>query len=208
MQFSTVFNLALFASMAMATPMPAPAVGDPNANIPKSVTVNLTGQKKGDKFIEGLEPTGNVARDLNERVVGATVTVLAIVATPAIAKIAQIAIQIGADTIKNLGKWNEAREKFTQATTNAMWDRNPDYNRFPAVACYNKGYSLKDPNNIDGLVSAKFELGLLSTDFDCMYVGAPNQFYTHSEGGYINLSYTYNPARCSFDQNTGDLTCN
>jgi hypothetical protein len=46
-----------------------------------------------------------------------------------------------------------------------MWDRNPDYNRFPAVACYNKGYRLKAPAKIDVLMSAKFELGLLNTEY-------------------------------------------
>ena len=60
-----------------------------------------------------------------------------------------------------------------------------------------------------------------------MYMTGNNAFYTHSDGGYINvsvtnitnaivlgivlltkrkLSYTHN-RRCTFDRRTGDLTC-
>lgn len=100
----------------------------------------------------------------------------------------------------------QAREAFTKKTTQEMWDRNPDYAKFPAAACYNKGYTLADPAKIDGLRSAKFELGLLNTEFvpqsvlkfcdpantriasyDCMYIQGGNQFKTNSEGGYINV---------------------
>ena len=75
-----------------------------------------------------------------------------------------IAIEIGADTIKNLGEWNEVREAFTKKTTSEMWARNPDYNMYPAAICYNKGYTLQEPNGISGLASAKLELGMLKTE--------------------------------------------
>jgi hypothetical protein len=45
-----------------------------------------------------------------------------------------------------------------------MWARNPDRNKYPAAICYNKGYSVKDNSGITGKVSAKLELGLLSTE--------------------------------------------
>jgi hypothetical protein len=45
-----------------------------------------------------------------------------------------------------------------------MWARNPDYNKYPAAICYNKGYHVKNPAGIAGKVSAKFELGMLHTE--------------------------------------------
>ena len=89
-----------------------------------------------------------------------------------------------------------------------MWARNPDRNRFPAVACYNKGYRLQNPKNIGGIINAKMSLGVLNTEYavfksaflrqknsantwcsyDCMYISAPNQFYTDGDGGFINVS--------------------
>lgn len=46
-----------------------------------------------------------------------------------------------------------------------MWARNPDYKKFPAAACYNKGYRLANPANVDAVASVKFELGLLNTEY-------------------------------------------
>lgn len=89
-----------------------------------------------------------------------------------------------------------------------MWSSNPDRSRYPAVACYNKGYSLRDNNGKAGLISARLSLGVLNTDYDCMYMTGNNQFYTHGDGGYINLAYQYDSGRCSFDGSTGDLSCN
>lgn len=74
----------------------------------------------------------------------------------------------------------------------------------------------------------------LPNSYDCMYVSGNNQFYTHGDGGYINVScifmlelsslyrvattltlaasleklaYVYDNTRCAFDRATGDLTC-
>ncbi|KAH7141847.1 hypothetical protein EDB81DRAFT_869797 [Dactylonectria macrodidyma] len=204
MRFITaaIYCTAILGGPANSTPVPA--AGDVNPSIPASQQNTLTG-RKGDDGTFIIEPEPVASTKLVRRAV--PVVVVGIVGTAAASIVAKIAIEIGAETIKNLGEWNEAREAFTKKTTQEMWDRNPDYTRFPAAACYNKGYRLADPAKIDGLVSAKFELGLLNTDYDCMFIEGPNQFFTDSEGGYINLSYTYNPDRCSFDDRTGDLTC-
>ncbi|KAH8714088.1 hypothetical protein GQ44DRAFT_625237, partial [Phaeosphaeriaceae sp. PMI808] len=132
--------------------------------------------------------------------------VVTIVAEAAITKLTEIAIEFAADTIKNLGDWNEARETFTQTTTLEMWNRNPDYTKYATAICYNKVYRLANPAGIAELASAKSELGVLNTDYDCMYMEASNQFFTDSDGEFINLSYRYDD-RCTFDQETGDLTC-
>ncbi|RAR02752.1 hypothetical protein DDE82_005656 [Stemphylium lycopersici] len=87
-----------------------------------------------------------------------------------------------------LKDWNPARETFTKQTTALMYQNNPDPARWPAVVCYNKGWSVKDRGAISDVVSMKLSLGAFHTDYDCMYIGRHNQFYTESDGGYINYS--------------------
>ncbi|KAJ8063453.1 hypothetical protein OCU04_007329 [Sclerotinia nivalis] len=190
---------------AAAFPAPVAAVGDPNAVVAPSVETHFSGQ---------FDATGTlIAKEDNEtnpalqKRIAPVVVIAGIAAIKGIAILTKIAVEIGQQTIANLGKWNETREAFTQKTTLEMWARNPDYNKFPAVVCYNKGYNVANPGGIDGKVSAKLSLGMLNTDYDCMYMSGNNAFYTHSEGGYINLSYRYNGNRCTFNKGNGDLTC-
>ncbi|RDW65980.1 hypothetical protein BP6252_09615 [Coleophoma cylindrospora] len=205
MKFSAI-TLLICAALANAAALPQATDGAVNTNIDPSVESHFSGKKGADGVLVAEVDQGT-SQALEKRV-GALVVVAGIAAVKGVAILTKIAVEIGADTIKNLGQWNSARETFTQKTTLEMWNRNPDYSKYPATVCYNKGYSLKNPAGITGLVSAKLSLGQLFTDYDCMYMTGQNQFYTHSEGGYINLSYRYNGARCSFDQRTGDLTCN
>lgn len=142
-----------------------------------------------------------------EKRVGPVVLVLGITGSAALVRVAKIAIEIATDTLKSVPDFNKARSAFTTKTTQEMWRRNPDYRKYPAVACYNKGYRLQDKNKINGKASVKVSLDLLHTNYDCMYIEGPNQFYTNAEGGSINLSYTYDTKRCSFDKKTGDLSC-
>jgi hypothetical protein len=125
--------------------------------------------------------------DLEKRVVP-FVAVGAIIGTAALTKVTELAMDAAVKAIKNIGNWNRAREEFTKRTVTDMWARNPDRARYPAAACYNKGYSLKRPAGIAGGRKAKFSLGMLHTDYDCMYVERNNAFFTHSEGGFINVS--------------------
>ncbi|KAL0065590.1 hypothetical protein AAF712_007368 [Marasmius tenuissimus] len=106
-----------------------------------------------------------------------------------------------------IGKWNEARETFTKATTAEMWARNPNRGKWVAAICYNKGWRVKNPAGISDVQSMELKLGALHTDYDCMYMGRGNQFYTDGDGGYINLSMTYDGGACNFDRGTGDLSC-
>lgn len=159
---SAFVQLALCAS-ALAAPAPQ-ATAPPNANIPASTTVDLTGQKGADgKFTVAPAPEDQTSEALQKRV-APVVVVAGIAAVKGVAILTKIAVEIGSDTIKNLGKWNEAREEFSKKTTAEMWARNPDYQKFPAAICYNKGYKLQNPAGIDGLVSAKLELGQLNTE--------------------------------------------
>ncbi|KAH8710039.1 hypothetical protein GQ44DRAFT_690355 [Phaeosphaeriaceae sp. PMI808] len=208
---SSLLTLLVPASVGMpAVEVPAInalAVRDPqapNAVIPPATLVSLTGQKTDGAIKIGPAPEGQDTQALQKR--GAIVVVLGIAAVKGAAILTKLAIEIGSDTIKNLGEWNESREAFTKKTVEEMWNRNPDYTKFPATVCYNKGYRTKN-GNLDGLVSAKFELGLLNTDYDCMFIGGDNQFFTDSDNGFVNLAYMFNPERCNHDTATGDLTC-
>ncbi|KAK1991770.1 hypothetical protein LX36DRAFT_734445 [Colletotrichum falcatum] len=118
-----------------------------------------------------------------------------------------VAVNLVTDTLRAIVDWTKARETFTQQTTDAMWKKNPDPSKFPAAVCYNKGYRLENPDGVDGKASVTLRSNLLHTDYDCMYMTGPNQFYTDGDGGLINLSYSYDGNRCTFDKSTGDLTC-
>ncbi|KAF4304724.1 hypothetical protein GTA08_BOTSDO07499 [Botryosphaeria dothidea] len=107
-----------------------------------------------------------------------------------------------------LKDWTPTREAFTQQTTALMWQNNPNPGKWPAVVCYNKGWRVKNAGAISDVVDVNLKMGALHTDYDCMYIGRNNQFYTDGDGGYINLCYRYNSAICSYDGRTGDLTCN
>lgn len=87
-----------------------------------------------------------------------------------------------------LKDWNPARETFTKETTSLMYNNNPDRNRWVAAACYNKAWAVKDYGAISDVVSMKLKLGAFHTDYDCMYIGRHNQFWTESDNGYINVS--------------------
>ncbi|KAM0274974.1 hypothetical protein ACHAQH_007704 [Verticillium albo-atrum] len=146
-----------------------------------------------------------IERTINKRE-PVTALILTTAGTAAITAVVTEAIKAATKFIGDISNFDKGREAFTQQTTEEMMNKNPDPARFVAAACYNKGYAVADPANTDGLNSVEFSLGVLHTDYDCMYLAAPNQFYTHGDGGFINLSYTYTDA-CSFDKATGDLTC-
>ncbi|TEY33281.1 hypothetical protein BOTCAL_0687g00040 [Botryotinia calthae] len=191
---------------AATTSADVPISTAPNSVIADSIETSFSGifDASGSLVAE----VDNATTEALQKRAGPVAVVLGIAAVKGIAILSKIAIEIGSETIANLGNWNSARETFTQTTTKEMWARNPNYNQYPAAICYNKAYSLKNAAGIAGKVSAKLSLGVLNTDYDCMYMSGNNQFYTQAEGGYINLSYRYSGSRCSFDQKTGDLTCN
>ncbi|KAJ4422990.1 hypothetical protein N0V82_002384 [Gnomoniopsis sp. IMI 355080] len=162
---ATILKMALCISAVNALPQPQTTdVPAPNANIPPSTTIDLSGQIGADGNFT-IVPAPNTQGDQGlQKRVAPIVAVAGIAAAQGAIILTKIAIEIGADTIKNLGEWNEVRETFTKKTTQDMWARNPDYTKYPAAICYNKGYTLKDPNGKDGLLSAKLSLGMLNTE--------------------------------------------
>jgi hypothetical protein len=118
-------------------------------------------------------------------------TILVAAGTAAVSAVISEAVSATAKLIGDISNFDAAREAFTQQTTKAMMAKNPDPAKFQAAACYNQGFSVANPANIDGQNSVKFSLGLLNTDYECMYIAAPNQFFTEGDGGFINVSPYY-----------------
>jgi hypothetical protein len=117
-----------------------------------------------------------------------TAAILTAAGTAAVTAIVTEAVNAAVAFIGDVANFDAAREAFTVQTTEAMMASNPDPARFQAAACYNKAFTVADPANIDGQSSVEFKLGLLNTDYECMYIAAPNQFFTESDGGLINVS--------------------
>lgn len=108
MHFTKIaFSLVATAAFCAATPLPQSADVPPNANVPASTESSFTGRKGTDGVLVA-EPAPNKQTDqaLQKRQ-SATGASVSITSGNAIAKIAKIAIEIAADTLKNLGEWNE-----------------------------------------------------------------------------------------------------
>ncbi|KAF5572996.1 hypothetical protein FPANT_12665 [Fusarium pseudoanthophilum] len=115
-----------------------------------------------------------------------TIAILTAAGTAAVSAIVSEAVSAAAAFIGDISNFDAGREAFTVQTTETMMANNPDPERFQAAACYNKAFSVADPANIDGQSSVEFRLGILNTDYECMYIAAPNQFFTEGDGGLIN----------------------
>lgn len=108
-----------------------------------------------------------------------------------------------------LTEWEPAREAFTQEATMSLWNNNPDPAKWVAAVCYNQAWDVSNKSGISDIVSMKFSLGALNTDYDCMYIGKGTQFYTQGDGGFINVSVSLKTTfelglivMCSFATNT------
>ncbi|KAF4311410.1 hypothetical protein SLS57_008940 [Botryosphaeria dothidea] len=126
--------------------------------------------------------------------------------TSAASAVISAAINQVAPTLANLGKWDEVREAFTQQTVKSMWDnKTGDYG---AAICYNMAYEVSNTDLMYEKTSARLELELLHTDYDCFFMNGPdNHFWTYGDGGYINLAIYHDENKCWYDDNTGDLYC-
>ncbi|GKT50595.1 uncharacterized protein ColSpa_10776 [Colletotrichum spaethianum] len=211
MRFSTVGFFFASALAVNGAAVPANDKADitapinPEAYAADVETVTFTGNKvNGVVVTRSIEAESNAS--LNERQVGITAVVTAI-GGGVMSVATGVAVNIVTDIIRAYIDWTLARETFTKQTTSEMWKRNPNTKKFHAAICYNKGYRVKDSKGIDGKASVTLRSNVFHVSYDCMYMNGPNQFWTDAEGGYINLSYTYDRNHCSFDQKTGDLTC-
>ncbi|KAF9871147.1 hypothetical protein CkaCkLH20_11316 [Colletotrichum karsti] len=173
--------------------------------------VSFSGKKTHGEIVAGqYDEEDDVVTDadaVSTRAAGATAAIGSALGGAVMDVATGVAVNIITEILQAVIEWTKARETFTQAMTDEMWAQNPEPGKYHAAICYNKGYGVADWNGIAGLAKVTLRLNVLHTDYDCMYMSGPNQFWTASEGGYINLSYTYDRNHCSFDGKTGDLTC-
>lgn len=114
MRFSHL-ALCAFAALGLAADpkQTVDSVGKVNPHPPTATTVDLIGQKHKDgKFEVKPAPEGQNTEGLQKRV-APVVAVIGIASIKGIAIITKIAIEIGGDTIKNLGEWNPVRRSFS-----------------------------------------------------------------------------------------------
>ncbi|EKG12743.1 hypothetical protein MPH_10124 [Macrophomina phaseolina MS6] len=210
------FSTAVIAAAAVASAAAAPAVGTApldvavveSNNEPRAAAAAEVVQWDGVPADPELVVDITTEKAIEKRAIPAVVIAAgSAMGSAALGDLTTRAINAAVGLIGNIANWNAARERFTRTTTAEMWKRNPDYNRWKAAVCYNMAYDVRDRNNVAGFKDANFKLGALSTDYDCMYLGRGNAFWTRGDGGYINLSYTYQRGACTFDGRTGDLTC-
>ncbi len=97
---------SLIATAAICVASPVPDTVAANTNVPDSTLSIFSGTKgKDGVLVAGNAPSAQTEQSLQKK--QALLPVVAITATAAAAKIAEIAIEIGADTLKNLGDWNK-----------------------------------------------------------------------------------------------------
>jgi hypothetical protein len=93
-----------------------------------------------------------------------TATIIGAVGSAVLTAVVEKAVSAAAGFIGDIASFDSGREAFTQQTTQAMFDNNPDPARFQAAACYNQAFDFADPANVDGQTNVKFSQGLLNTE--------------------------------------------
>jgi hypothetical protein len=101
--------LSFVATSAICTASPLPQNVAVNAIVPPSTSSSFTGTKAQDGTLTPQEAPG-AQQDQPLQKKQAILAVVTITAGAALAKLAEIAIEIAADTIKNLGEWNEVSD--------------------------------------------------------------------------------------------------
>lgn len=109
---AAILNVALCASAVNGVALPkrqATADPGPNANIPPSTTTDMTGQVAADgTFTVKAAPDTQADQALQKRV-APLVVAAGITAVSGAIVLTKLAIEVGADAIKDLGEWNEVR---------------------------------------------------------------------------------------------------
>ncbi|KAK1957276.1 hypothetical protein LY78DRAFT_592685 [Colletotrichum sublineola] len=83
-----------------------------------------------------------VTREISEEV---SVEILALLVGGSTVLVMAVAFGLALQALDGITDFNKARKTFTTTQTEEMWKRNPDYNKFPAAACYSLGYRLANP---------------------------------------------------------------
>lgn len=98
--------LSFIATSTICVASPVPQNVAVNANVPSSTSSSFTGKKAKDGTLTPQKAPG-AQKDQALQKKQAIIAVVTIAAGAALAKLTEIAIEVAADTIKNLGEWNE-----------------------------------------------------------------------------------------------------
>jgi hypothetical protein len=105
MQFyKLVISFITTSGICAASPVPQNVAV--NANVPSSTSSSFTGKKAKDGILTPQKAPGAQGDQALQKK-QAIIAVVTIAAGAALAKLTEIAIEIAADTLKNLGEWNE-----------------------------------------------------------------------------------------------------
>lgn len=231
MQFKKLFTVASLVASALAAPAAVPVNGVEPVDFSEMEVQTFDFVAYPGAVAADLEDRA-VAASLKDRsVIGGIVTTIVMnTAKDLLAPYVEQGITLAANLIKDLSNWNDAREQFTKATVLSMWQNNPDPVKYPAVICYvcvdilpfvsiyplrnkltlnaqNMDYHLSDTNGIAGWTKAQLKKSLLKTDYDCMYMTAPNTFQGDGDGGFINFASLNDKSRCTFSSQDRQIRC-
>lgn len=101
--------LSFIATSAICAASPLPQNVAVNAIVPSSTSSSFTGTKARDGTLTPQKAPG-AQKDQSLQKKQAIIAVVTIAAGAALAKLTEIAIEIAADTIKNLGEWNKVSD--------------------------------------------------------------------------------------------------
>ncbi|KAK2036590.1 hypothetical protein LZ31DRAFT_571314 [Colletotrichum somersetense] len=169
----------------------------PNKNIPAFQTdVLVDGEKSAGKRDSSGLSLPSLKGDLVTRATSEEVSSLqvrqaeiaAVIVAGSVILVTAAAFGLALKALDGITDFSKARKTFTTTQTEEMWKRNPDYNKFPAAACYSLGYRLANPAGFSDLAQIDVSSALNSETYDCMFLEAPNQFFTNGDGGSLNVS--------------------
>ncbi|KAK1579219.1 uncharacterized protein LY79DRAFT_523035 [Colletotrichum navitas] len=154
---------------ALKTTQPQDTQIPPNANIPHFESVVLVdgvqpAVKRDSVRVKLSSPKEDLAtREIPiEGVSGLErrqAEILALIAAAIPIGITIAAFSLALSAIQDAQDFDDGRKKFTSTQVEEMWDLNPDYNKFPAAACYDLGYRLANPAGFDQLASITLTAG-------------------------------------------------
>lgn len=162
MRFSTIATIAASALAVNGAAVSSGAI-NPEAVAVEVETVSFSGIKTASEIVAaGPEADDEADASVAERA-GATSVIVSGLGGAAVDVATGVAINIITPMIQAIIDWTAAREAFTQKTTSEMWKRNPNPSKYRAAVCYNKGYRVKNWNNVAGKAKVTLRSSVLHT---------------------------------------------
>ncbi|KAK2005298.1 hypothetical protein LZ32DRAFT_674846 [Colletotrichum eremochloae] len=146
----------------------------PNKNIPAFQTeVLVDGAKPAGKRDSSEVSLSSLKGDLVTRATSEEVSnlqvrqaeILAVLVGGSAVLAMSVAFALALKSLDGITDFNQARKTFTTTQTEEMWNRNPDYSKFPAAACYSLGYRLANPAGFSDLGQIQVSTALNSVTY-------------------------------------------